>query len=152
MRAERRVSFWYVGTALVSMMACLGSKPVLEQVSPTIPGAKFKVIATIAADDAGPSLNMTATVRQTLNDSGWTAVPRAGRWEAAATAIMDVCADAGTDGVLVVAYDRLELTDCASQRPAYRIDASYERGVGLTEMTKRFMRYLRGEPTTRPPR
>ena len=120
--------------------------------SPTIPGAKFKVIATIAADDAGPSLNMTATVRQTLNDSGWTAVPRAGRWEAAATAIMDVCADGGTDGVLVVAYDRLELTDCASQRPAYRIDASYERGVGLTEMTKRFMRYLRGEPTTRPPR
>lgn len=128
-------------------LGCFGSQPVLENVNPEIPGTKFKVIATIAGGDAGPDLRMSATVRQTLNDSGWSAVRRAGRWESERTAVVDICAEGSIDGVLIVNYNRLELDDCATQRPAYRIDGSAEREVGLTEMLKRLMRYLRGQPT-----
>ena len=78
------------------------------------------------------------------------AIRRSGRWESQAAAVTDICSDGGIDGVLLIAFDRLELTDCQSQRPAYRIDASYERDVGLTEMTKRLLRYLRGQPTRKP--
>jgi hypothetical protein len=135
--------------ALLVTAACLRPKPVMEQASPTIQGTKFKTLATIAADDATPNIRMSAQVRQSLNDSGWVAIRRSGRWESQAAAILDICADGGIDGVLLIAFDRLELTDCQSQRPAYRIDASYERDVGLTEMTKRLMRYLRGQPIQR---
>jgi hypothetical protein len=151
MRAVDRVAASFLVGGSVWLTACLGGRPVLEQTSPTIPGTKFKTIATIAGDAAGPSLGMSAKIREELTNAGWNATRRAGRWESEVSAIADICADGTFDGVLVVTYDRLELTDCASLRPAYRIEASYERGVGLTDMTKRLMQYLRGgRPGGRP--
>ena len=147
-RVDWRVLKWGL-VGLVVVAACLRPKPVIEQTSPTIHGTKFHTIATISGDDASSNMRMSAQVRQTLNDSGWVAIRRSGRWESQSAAVTDICSDGGIDGVLLIAFDRLELTDCQSQRPAYRIDASYERDVGLTEMTKRLMRYLRGQPTKR---
>jgi len=52
--------------------------------------------------------------------------------------------------VLFVAYNSLDLYDCETGKSAYAIDGSPERGVGIDEMVKRLMRYLRGEQTTAP--
>jgi len=146
--ARRRYSVALLLGGLISIAGCIGSRPVIENVNPTIPGSKFKVIATVAGGDAGPDLRMSASVRETLSDSGWTAIRRAGRWESMASAVNDICAGGDADGVLVVWYDRLELTDCGTQRTAFAIQGSAERDVGLTEMVKRLMRYLRDQPTT----
>ena len=137
---------------MLALAACSfgGGRPVLEQVSPNIPGTKFKVIATITGGDARTDIRMSVTVREQLNDSGWTAVRRAGRWESRLEALSDICSAGDVDGVLIVLYNRLELDDCATQKPAYAIDASYEQDVGLTEMVRRLMRYLRGERTAAP--
>ncbi len=117
----------------------------LEQISPTIPGAKFKVIATIAGGATGSDLRMSVTVRQTLTDSGWTAVRRAGRWDNQGDALAAICTEGGVDGVLFVWFDRLELDDCETQKPAYAIEGSAERGVALDGMVRRLLKYLRGE-------
>ena len=144
----------YAGLLLVpaalGLAACQQGRPVLEQISPTIPGAKFNIIATIEGGPTATDLRMSVTVRQTLNDSGWTAVRRAGRWENQGSALSAICAEGGADGVLFVWYDRLELDDCETQRPAYAIDGSAERGVALDGMVKRLLAYLRGE-RARPP-
>jgi hypothetical protein len=131
--------------AAAALAGCQKGRPVLEQISPTIPGDKFKVIATIAGGSSGSDLRMSVSVRQTLTDSGWTAVRRAGRWENQGAALSAICNEGGVDGVLFVWFDRLELDDCATQRPAYAIDGSAERGVALDGMIKRLMAYLRGE-------
>ena len=90
---------------------------------------------------------MSATVRKQLNDSGWKGVARYGRWDSRTEAVVGICTEEAdpVDGVLFVDYNRLELDDCATKRPAYTIDGSPEKGVGLDEMMKRMMRYLRGE-------
>lgn len=132
--------------APVFIAGCIGGgSPIIENVNPEVPGSKFRVIATIAGGDASPDIRMSATVRQTLNDGGWSAVRRAGRWESERMAVTDICAVGDVDGVLIVSYNRLQLDDCESLRPAYRIDGSPDRGVGLTEMTNRLIRYLRGQ-------
>jgi len=122
-------------------------RPVLEQISPTVPGVKFKVIATIAGGSGSADLRMSVTVRQQLNDSGWTAVRRPGRWDSQGAALAAICAEGGVDGVLFVWFDRLELDDCETQKPAYAIDGSAERGVALDGMMQRLRAYLRGERT-----
>jgi hypothetical protein len=121
-------------------------RPVLEQVSPTIPGGKFQVIATVAGGSGPADLRMSVTVRQLLNDSGWTAVRRAGRWDNQGEAVVAICSGTDVQGVLFVWYNRLELDDCETKKPAYAIDGSPERGVGLTEMGNRLIRYLRRQP------
>lgn len=125
--------------------ACFGGQPIIENVNPEIAPSKFRIIATIAGGDAGPDLRMSATVRQQLNDGGWTAIRRAGRWETERAAMIDICAAGDVDGVLFVSYNRIELDDCESQKPAYRIDGSPDKGVGLTDMVNRLIRYLRGQ-------
>jgi hypothetical protein len=139
-----------LAAAALGAGACQKGRPVLEQISPTIPGPKFKIIATIAGGAGSSDLRMSVSVRQTLTDSGWTAVRRAGRWENQGAALSAICTEGGVDGVLFVWFDRLELDDCESQRPAYAIDGSAERGVALDGMMKRLMMYLRGEKA-RPP-
>jgi len=52
--------------------------------------------------------------------------------------------------VLFVEYNRLQLDDCTTRKTAYAIDGSPERGVGIDEMVKRVMRYLRGEQAPAP--
>jgi hypothetical protein len=136
--------------AALGLIACQQGRPVLEQISPTIPGSKFKIIATIAGGAGASDIRMSVSVRQTLTDSGWTAVRRAGRWENQGAALSAICTEGGVDGVLFVWFDRLELDDCTTQKPAYAIDGSAERGVALDGMMKRLMAYLRGEKQ-RPP-
>lgn len=131
--------------APLALTACFGGQPIIENVNPEIAPSKFRIIATIAGGDAGPDLRMSATVRQQLSDGGWTAIRRAGRWETERAALVDICSSGDVDGVLFVSYNRLELDDCESQRPAYRIDGSPDKGVGLTEMVDRLIRYLRGQ-------
>lgn len=139
-----------VAAEVVSLSACT-SRPIMEQASPTIPGTKFKTIATIAGGDAPPDLRMSVTVRQQLNEAGWTAVRRSGRWESEREATDEICAVGDVDGVLFVEYNRLRLDDCASRLPAFRIQGSPDRGVGLTEMMRRLITYLRrGAPATAP--
>jgi hypothetical protein len=125
-------------------------KPVLEQINPAVPGSKFKVIATVAGGSGTADIRMSATVRQQLNDSGWTAVRRAGRWENQSAAITEICSDQSADGVLFVWYDRLELDDCSTRKAAYTIEGSAERGVALTGMMERLMKYLRQPGATAP--
>jgi hypothetical protein len=134
---------------LVWLAACT-PRPVLVQANPAVSGTKFKVIATVAGGDAAPDIRMSVTVRQELNEGGWTAVRRAGRWENEQVAVADICDEGGVDGVLFVDYNRLRLDDCASRRQAFRIEGSPDRGVGLTEMIRRLKQYLRGGGPSQP--
>jgi hypothetical protein len=153
MRLRTRYAAGLVAGGLVWLAGCAG-RAVVERPSTTIAGSKFRVIATIAGGSSRQEVRMSATVRKQLTDAGWKGVARSGRWDTPALATTEVCdatdADA-VDGVLFVSYDRLELRDCATRKVAYAIDGSPAKGVGIDEMAKRLMRYLRGEPTT-PPR
>jgi hypothetical protein len=133
-----------VAGGLVWLAGCLGGRPVVETPS-VIPGGKFKVIATVAGGTRSMDLRMSATARKQLNDSGWKGVSRYGRWDTRPDAVREICADGDVDGVLFVEYNRLELDDCTTKKSAYAIDGSPEKGVGLDEMMKRMMRYLRGQ-------
>ena len=139
-----------VAGGLVWLAGCAG-RAVVETPSATIPGGKFKVMATVAGGTRSMDLRMSATVRKELNDSGWKGVARYGRWDTRPEAVAAICSDGDVDGVVFVEYNRLELDDCATKRPAYSIDGSPERGVGIDEMMKRMMRYLRGEQTVTHP-
>ena len=136
--------------ALVYMAGCMGGRPIVESPSAVIPGSKFKVIATVAGGTRGMDLRMSASVRKQLNDSGWKGVARYGRWDTQGEAITAICADGDVDGVLFVSYNRLELDDCTTKKVGYAIDGSPEKGVGIDEMMKRLMRYLRGEKAPTP--
>lgn len=131
---------------VASLTGCLGRRQVVESPSATIPGSKFKVIATVATGTRSMDIRMSVTARKELNDSGWKGVARYGRWETQGEAVMAICADGDVDGVLFVSYNRLELDDCTTRKPAYQIEGSPDRGVGIDEMMKRLRRYLRGEP------
>jgi len=134
---------------LAHLAGCAG-KPVVETPSTGIPGSKFKVIATVAGGTRGVDLRMSASVRKQLNDSGWKGVARYGRWDTRGEAVTGICSDGDVDGVLFVEYNRLQLDDCTTRKTAYAIDGSPERGVGIDEMVKRVMRYLRGEQAPAP--
>ena len=139
-----------VAGGLVWLAGCFGHRAVVERPSLTTAGSKFKVIATVAGGSSRMELRMSATVRKQLNDGGWTGVARSGRWDTQTAAVTEICGAGDVDGVLFVSYQRLELDDCATRKPAYEIDGSPERGVGIDEMAKRLMRYLRGEQTPPP--
>lgn len=125
-------------------------RPSVERVNSSIPGDRFQVIATIAGGDSRTDIRMSATVRQVLQDSGFTAIRRAGRWDSEADAVRSICEPVGTvDGVLVIWYDRMVLRDCRTLTSAYEIEAGNEKGI--TEMASSLMRYLRRQPGA-PPR
>jgi hypothetical protein len=150
---EVAVSVWGCAAALLvagGLAGCLKGRAVVETPSTTVPGSKFKVIATVAGGTRSMDLRMSATARKQLNDSGWKGVARYGRWDTRGEAVTAICGDGDVDGVLFVEYNRLELDDCATKRPAYAIDGSPERGVGLDAMMTRMMRYLRGEQALPP--
>jgi len=147
------VSVWgsrVLVAGVIGLAGCLSGRTVVETPSATIPGSKFKVIATVAGGTRSMDLRMSATARKQLNDAGWKGVARYGRWDTRGEAVVGVCADGDVDGVLFVEYNRLELDDCTTKKPAYAIDGSPEKGVGLDEMMKRMMRYLRGEQAPPP--
>jgi len=138
-----------VAGGVLGLAGCSG-RQVVEVPSTTIPGSKFKVIATVAGGTRSMDLRMSATVRKQLNDSGWKGVARYGRWDTRGEAVTAICTEGDVDGVLFVEYNRLELDDCTTKRAAYAIDGSPERGVGIDAMMKRMMRYLRGEQAPPP--
>jgi len=137
-------------------VACFGplfqkQRPAVERVNSTIPGGRFQVIASIAGGDSRTDLRMSVTVRQLLQDSGFTVVRRSGRWDSEADALRGICEPgAGVDGVLVVWYDRLVLRDCSSTVTAYEINAGNEKGIA--GMAYSLIRYLRREPGAPPPK
>jgi hypothetical protein len=143
MKPRSRYAAALVAGGLVWFAGC-NSNRVTELVSPA-PGPKFKVIATIATHTLSMELRMSATVRKELADSGWNAIRKAGRWPDAAGAVQAICGEGGVDGVLFVAHDELQLYDCATLKPAYSIKAPELGMVGLDELVRRLMRYLRGQ-------
>jgi hypothetical protein len=119
--------------------------PMMEEANASIPPGRFRVLAAIAgAGDTRLDLQVSATVRLQLNDSGFTVVKRAGRWEDHNTALQSLCAQNATpvvDGVVFAWHDRLELRDCASGTVAYQVSGSGDKGI--TDMTNGLIRYLR---------
>ena len=145
MSARRRLVLLAVAVLGIGAAACGGplfkkSRPSIERVNPNIPGGRFHVLVSIAGGDARTDLQISATVRQRLQDSGFTVVRRGGRWDSQTDAIRAVCES--VDGVLFIWYNRLELHDCASDgNIAYEISSGGAEGV--TQMTDRLIHYLR---------
>jgi hypothetical protein len=126
-------------------------KPAVERTSPTIPPSRFKVLAAVAGGGGRTDLQISATVRQRLTDSGFTAVRRAGRWDNEADAVRSICAPGqipAIDGVLFIWYNRLELRDCVTEGAAFEIGGE-GASIGITAMTDRLVRWLRSD--TAPP-
>jgi hypothetical protein len=138
--------------------ACTGRKlfdrpkPSVERVNPNIPGGRLKILSPIAGGDALTDLQISVTVRQQLQDSGFTVIRRAGRWESQSEAVRAICEPGevpSVDAVLFIWYNRLELRECGTGATAYEITSGGKEGI--TVMTDRLIRYLKqgGEgPTT----
>ena len=120
-------------------------RPAVEHINGHIAPQNFKVIATIAGHARRTDLQISATVRQQLQDSGFVAVPKRGRYPTEVDAIKHVCASregAPVDGVLFVWYNRLRLADCGAQVTAYEIGGE-GASIGITAMTDKLIAYLR---------
>lgn len=128
-------------------------KPAVERVSMTIPPGRFHVIASIAAGGASRTdLQISATVRQRMSDSGFTMIRKAGRWQSMAEAVRFICAPGQTpaaDGVLFVWYNRLELRDCTTESAAFEIGGEGS-SVGITAMVDRLIRWLKRDEVAAP--
>jgi hypothetical protein len=129
------------------------ARPMVERTSATIPPGRFRVLTTVAGGGSTRiDFQVSATVRQQLEDSGVTVVRRAGRWEDELAALRAICApDAvpAVDGVLFVWYDRLELRDCATQGTAFEVTGGSDQGI--QDMTNRLIVYLhRSAPAPAP--
>jgi hypothetical protein len=115
--------------------------PAIERVNPNIPGGRFQVLASIAGGDARIDFQVSVTVRQQLQDSGFTVVRRAGRWDSQTEAVRILC-EPPVNGVLFIWYNRLELRDCVTEGGmAYEITSRGQEGI--THLTDRLIRYLR---------
>jgi hypothetical protein len=125
------------------------ARPTVERVNPNIPAGRFHVLASIAGGDARTDLQISVTVRQQLQDSGFTVVRRAGRWDSQTEAVRAIC-EPPVDGVLFIWYNRLELRDCVTQG-AMAFEISSRGQEGITNLTDRLIRYLRRPPTAPPP-
>ena len=119
------------------------SGPLTERRHPTITPTQFVTLGTVAGGGARYDLQIVATVRQQLTDSGVKAVTMPGRFDNERDAVVRGCARDATplvDGVLFVWYNRLELHDCVSQAVAYEISGE---GRGVNEMADRLVAYLK---------
>ena len=134
---------------LVGLGACSGIIPKKnrssEQVSRLHEGSKYQVIVVIAGGDSRAELRQSSMVRAKLQEGGWQALRRAGRWATEAEAIADIC-PAGeavsVDGVLFIYYNQLNLVDCRSRTPAITINGGDD--LGIDQMANRLMNYLGG--------
>jgi hypothetical protein len=120
-------------------------KPAVERVSMTIPPGRFHVIAGIAGGATRTDLQISATVRQRMSDSGFTMIRKAGRWENMTEAVRSICAPGQTpaiDGVLFIWYNRLELRDCVTEGAAFEIGGS-GASIGITAMVDRLVKWLK---------
>lgn len=128
-------------------------RPAVERMNPEMPPGRFRVLAAIAGGDTRTDLQISVTVRQLLADSGITVVKRPGRWAGLADAVRAICAPGQTpavDGVLFIWYNKLELRDCVTERPAYEIGGD-GGSIGVTAMVDRLVRWLRRDDGSPPP-
>ncbi|MGH7607586.1 MAG: hypothetical protein ACREME_09615 [Gemmatimonadales bacterium] len=136
---------WVLGVTVAAVAAaCAGPYgKVTEMVSPRVRGDSFRTVVVISADDDQSALQITAKVRQQLNDAGVTALRRSGLWSGEREALADICplGEAGdVDGLLFVSWNELSLYDCRSHRPAYQIRGGMR---GTDVMVERLLAYLR---------
>jgi|SRR5881394_2757967 len=125
--------------------ACVGGPygKVAEIVSPSVPGDSFKTVVVISGDDDQSALQVTARVRQQLNDKGLSAQRRSGLWTNERDALVDICPlgqAAAVDGLLFVMWNELDLYDCRTHKPAYQVRGGMS---GTSNMVERLMKYLR---------
>ena len=139
-------SHWLLGTAFAAAViaACSGGYGKVQEIaSSTIPGDSFRTVVVIAGDDDQNALQITAKVRQQLNEKGLTALRRSGMWTAEREALIEIC-PLGTpseiDGLLFVLWNELDLYDCHTHKPAYQVRGGM---TGTDVMVQRLMRYLR---------
>ena len=146
--------------ASLGLAACTGRpifdkpRPMIERINPNvpIPPGGYRTIATVAGGASRVDFQISGTVRQQLEDSGFTMLRRAGRWDDERAAVRAICAPDAVpvvDGVLFIRYNKLELRDCATEGIAFEINASANKGI--TDMTNRLVRYLRRPPGTTTP-
>jgi len=126
------------------VVACAGPYGKMNEiVSATMPGDSFRTLVVISGDDDQSSLQLTARVRQQLNDAGLSAQKRSGLWSVEREALTDICPLGQTtdvDGLLFVMWNELDLYDCRTHKPAYQVRGGMQ---GTDLMLKRFLRYLR---------
>ena len=114
-----------------------------EIVSATVPGDSFRTLVVISGDDDQSSLQLTARVRQQLNDAGLSAQKRSGLWSVEREALADICPlgqASDIDGLLFVYWNELDMFDCRTHKPAYQVRGGMQ---GTDLMLKRLLRYLR---------
>ena len=152
---------WCLGAlAFLGLLGCPGRAifdkpgPMIERINPNIPipPGGYRIIATVAGGATRVDFQISATVRQQLEDSGFTMLRRAGRWEDERAAVRAICAPEAVpavDGVLFIRYNKLELRNCATEGIAFEINASANKGI--TDMTNRLVTYLRRSPGTTTP-
>ncbi len=130
--------------AAAALAACAGPYgKVNEMVSSSIPGDSFRTVVVISGDDDQNSLQITAKVRQQLNDKGIIATRRSGIWSAEREALADICpagSSSEVDGLLFVSWNELDLYDCRTHKPAYQVRGGM---TGTDMMVQRLMHYLR---------
>jgi len=136
---------WLLGVVSVAVVVgCAGPYGRMNEiVSATMPGDSFHTVVVISGDDDQSSLQLTARVRQQLNDAGLSAQKRAGLWSVEREALADICPLGQTsdvDGLLFVYWNQLDLFDCRTHKPAYQVRGGMQ---GTDLMVKRFLRYLR---------
>jgi len=134
-----------IGVTVGAVAACASGPygKVTEIVSSSVPGDSFKTIVVISGDDDQNSLQVTARVRQQLNDRGLNAQRRSGLWSTEREALVDICPlgeVSAVDGLLFVMWNELDLYDCRTHKPAYQVRGGM---VGTNVMLQRMMRYLR---------
>jgi hypothetical protein len=134
-----------IGVTVAAVSACASGPygKVTEIVSSSVPGDSFKTIVVISGDDDQNSLQVTARVRQQLNDRGLNAQKRSGLWTTEREALGDICPlgeVSAVDGLLFVMWNELDLYDCRTHKPAYQVRGGM---IGTNVMVQRMMRYLR---------
>jgi hypothetical protein len=125
-------------------------KTVEPRISQTIPPDRFHVLAGIAGGATRTDLQISATVRQRMQDSGFTMLRWPGRWENMAEAVRRICAPGQTpavDGVLFIWYNRLELRDCMTEGAAFQIGGE-GAAQGITAMVDRLVNWLKRDRTS----
>ena len=124
--------------------ACAGPYGKMTEIaSPTAPGDSFRTIVVISGDDDQSTLQITARVRQQLNDRGVTATRRSGLWTTEREALAEICPlgeGRAVDGLLFVLWNELALYDCRTHKQAYLIRGAMR---GTDAMVERFLGYLR---------
>jgi hypothetical protein len=136
---------WMFAVVIVAVVvACAGPYGKMNEiVSATVPGDSFRTLVVISGDDDQSSLQLTARVRQQLNDAGLSAQKRSGLWSVEREALADICPlgqATDVDGLLFVYWNELDMYDCRTHKPAYQVRGGMQ---GTDLMLKRFLRYLR---------